>query len=590
MNAFRYTIQAQLLIVFISTCFAQPLVTDIFPTQHAIGFDRSGTISIRFDAAIDRQTVNRQSFFVFGRWSGVMSGEFSFHDNDMEVRFTPAKRFSAGEYVQVSLSRSIKDTGNQPLEFGFSWTFWAAANPGSIRVEEVKRIPVRNDGEGWIQTYGANAGDLNGDGYSDYMVPNERSNDVRVFLNDGNGSYSNFTTFSLPNANRPSTNEGSDFNGDGFIDYAVGSTQNDAVHILLGDGEGGFDSITRYAAGNGVRGLTIMDLDGNGFMDIVTSNRSANNLSLLFNNGDGTFQSPIHMSGRGNQETGAAAADANNDGIMDLFVGAYGSREMILFLGDGNGGLNFSHKVSAGGNSWMIAVGDVDGDGNVDVVSANADANNAAVIRGDGAGNLLPAKTYTTFSTFPLAIDLGDLDGDGDLDMLASSFGQQEDGKWTLWENDGDGNFVTPQAYDASIAASCAVFHDRDGDGDLDVTGIDEIDDLLILYENSSTGGIVSLDPPIAENFKLLPNYPNPFNPETRIEYILPQNGNVTLKVFNSNGQFVKALFQGERPPGHFYAVWDGSDSNGIPSASGIYYYRLAVDGFQESRKMILMK
>jgi len=364
--------------------FPAPQVAAVSPLPQKIDAATGSEITVTFTTAIDSQSVNSTTFTVFGRWSGVMAGNFSFENNNMQVRFTPSKNFFAGEYISVSLSRGIKDSNGESMAAGYAWNFWTKVNPGSMSVYETDRISVRQPGEGWIQTYGAYAGDLNGDGFSDFTVPNERSNDIRIFLNDGNGGYHNFTIQPLPNANRPSTNEGADFDRDGLMDFAVGSTANNRVNVLLGDGAGGFSSSTGYTADQGVRGLSVMDLDGDGDADIVTANRNGNNISLLLNNGDGTFAPATNIEGQGNQETACAAADANGDGILDLFVGAYSSHEIILLLGDGNGGLVFSDAQPCGFSPWVVATGDVDGDGNVDVVSANAGNNSASVILGDG--------------------------------------------------------------------------------------------------------------------------------------------------------------------------------------------------------------
>ena len=66
--------------------------------------------------------------------------------------------------------------------------------------------------------------------------------------------------------------------------------------------------------------------------------------------------------------------------------------------------------------------------------------------------------------------------------MVTSNFGSAT---WTLYENAGDGTFINPRTLQASSAGSCAILHDRDNDGDLDMTGIDEKDDLVFLFLNS---------------------------------------------------------------------------------------------------------
>lgn len=128
----------------------------------------------------------------------------------------------------------------------------------------------------------------------------------------------------------------------------------------------------------------------------------------------------------------------------------------------------------------MLAAGDLNGDGRVDVVSANSAQDNVGVLLGDGTGRLRLDAVYPVGRN-PLAVDLGDMDGDGDLDVVTSNFGGID---WTVYENLGDGRLAAPRSYPAHGAGSCAILHDRDNDGDLDLTGIDELSDELFLFTN----------------------------------------------------------------------------------------------------------
>lgn len=99
---------------------------------------------------------------------------------------------------------------------------------------------------------------------------------------------------------------------------------------------------------------------------------------------------------------------------------------------------------------------------------------------GDGTGKLVAPVTYPVGSQ-PLAVDVGDIDGDGDLDVVSSDF---DGNSFTVYENSGGGVLIEPRTFAASASGSCAVIHDRDLDGDLDITGIDETDDKVFLFEN----------------------------------------------------------------------------------------------------------
>ena len=85
-------------------------------------------------------------------------------------------------------------------------------------------------------------------------------------------------------------------------------------------------------------------------------------------------------------------------------------------------------------------------------------------------------------------------------------------------------------------------------------------------------------------------NYPNPFNPETTIEFGIKENSNVLIEIYNIKGQKVKTLINGFREAGYHSIIWNGKDSNGKPVASGLYFYRMRTDNYQKIRKMILLK
>lgn len=546
-----------LLLILTSNVFAQaPYVLSFSPSSQLINAEPSENIVINFSMDMDTESLNDTTLRVFGRWSGPALGEISWENGDSSLVFDPDEDFMNGEWIMVSLSKEITSLSGEFIEKGYAWNYWIKTEAGSLQQTEVDVIEVRYPNEDPITCYGAYAGDINNDGYSDLSVINEHSNDVRLFLNDGAGGYDEFEAFDLLNGDTPSPNEGGDFNNDGIIDLAIANTLNDQVSILIGDGIDGFLEEESYTADTNVRGIGILDSDADGDDDILTANRIGNNMSLLINDGSGSFEDPINFETGANTESGIAIADANGDGIMDVFIAGFNSEEVIVMLGDGNNNFTFQDQSDLDGRPWMITVGDVNNDGFVDVVSANSNGNKVGVMFGDGLGNISEATEYVS-EGFPLAIDLGDIDGDGDLDMMSSNFYAI---KYFLYENDGNGNFAEPIFYNASAAASCTILHDRDNDGDLDISGIDELDDLVILFENDTILSSVST----ISNEIALELYPNPFSSELIINYPpAPNKGN--LKLYSIDGKMLLSrdlipkseklrLKTGELEPG-FYLI-----------------------------------
>lgn len=92
--------------------------------------------------------------------------------------------------------------------------------------------------------------------------------------------------------------------------------------------------------------------------------------------------------------------------------------------------------------------------------------------------------------------------------------------------------------------------------------------------------------------FVLRQNYPNPFNPSTRIDFDLPADGQIALRIYNSAGQLVRTLAAGPHRAGHYAATWDGADDAGRPAASGPYLCRLEIPeaGLSQARPMTLIR
>ena len=93
----------------------------------------------------------------------------------------------------------------------------------------------------------------------------------------------------------------------------------------------------------------------------------------------------------------------------------------------------------------------------------------------------------------------------------------------------------------------------------------------------------------------LLPNFPNPFNPETWIPYYLAGDAKVTIRIYNAQGGLVRQLNLGKKPAGAYFtkesaAHWDGRNALGEAQASGLYFFSLNAGDFTATRRMLLVK
>ena len=260
-----------------------------------------------------------------------------------------------------------------------------------------------------------------------------------------------------------------------------------------------------------------------------------------------------------------------------------------------------------------LPLGESNGDGTLatitfEVVAVKASTLNLSnVLLTDGASVSTSPQIEAAEITEPPPNLPEDVNGDGvvnvlDLLFVALHYGQ------TLSESvdvNGDGVvniddlILVAAAIDASTAAPAVHAHEQSFFTEAQLRSW--INEARALRNSSVTyqKGIEALEQLLASltpiEFALLPNYPNPFNPETWIPYQLAIPSDVSISIYASDGKLVRTLDLGHQPVGIYRskssaAYWDGKNAQGEPVASGVYYYTLSAGRFTATRKMLIRK
>ena len=280
-----------------------------------------------------------------------------------------------------------------------------------------------------------------------------------------------------------------DINGDGYLDIVTASMHDNTIawYENSKDRNPTFtkeDIRTDLAS---VNGIFVADLDNDGDLDIVSASANDDTIAWYENHGgtDPWFQTH-EIATSADEASKVFVADLDGDGDLDIISSSRGDDTIAWYENDGADDPTFTAAdiATSADGAQDVHVADLDGDGDLDIISASHDDDTIAWYENDGAANpTFTAADIATNADGAQAIDVADIDGDGDLDIVSASAG---DDKIALYENNGEANptFTTvvistdaDGAHDVSIA-------DVDGDGDLDIVSASATDDTIAWYEN----------------------------------------------------------------------------------------------------------
>ena len=437
-----------------------------------------------------------------------------------------------------------------------------------------------------------------------------------------------------------------DLNSDGRPDIiSTSSLEGQEISVLLNLGDGTFDMGTQHPAGASTRFPAHGDVDGDGDRDIVLALRSGQfGLAILRNDGLGNFEVPELLAPTDGVLDRPVILDLDGDDDQDIVFAQSFGPEVVVLMNLGGG--SFASPVSYGAappDAYFVhlSVGDVDGDEDPDlVIGRSLSSTQPSLYRNHGDGTFDPPQAIVVEDVYDFAgNDLGDMDGDGDLDLVFVS----DRSSWVIaLRNDGSGSFspmgifpcgvetqfggdvtladldgddradaITAAANTFRIATlrssgagfEAPAFHQLghtagdvaagylDGDGDLDIAcALPGSDQMSILLNRSETTVAVgpALEPGIPTSFG--PPHLNPAGRfGTSIPYILAEPAHVRISVRDVAGRHVRSLFRGDRHAGQQIVVWDGRSDGGELVARGVYLVELNGGGWRRTTRVIVL-
>lgn len=343
-----------------------------------------------------------------------------------EVRtFRPLRSLGGGSELTASVSLGDVN-GDGALDVVVAnGRHWPGQNRVYLNDGRAGFTLARRLGEEEAGSYAVPLADFDGDGHLDVAVGNDRTRNL-IFVNDGMGRFAAGATFGTPSSTRSLTL--ADLDGDAHTDILV-VNRGRQNFIFHGDGSGAFARGTPFGAGDdSTIDVAAADLDGDGDLDLVLANRDGGANTIHWNDA-GSF-ARVSRYGTGRDETrGVAVGDVDVDGRLDIVTANIGEANAVYF-GDGAGG--FERSLPFGSNndqSYAVSLADLNLDGDLDIVVANVGARNAVYFNrgglepGSGVARGFVESRFGCADCATYGLAVGDLNGDGFPEIVTANSG-----------------------------------------------------------------------------------------------------------------------------------------------------------------------
>lgn len=297
-----------------------------------------------------------------------------------------------------------------------------------------------------------------------------------------------------------------DFNNDGKMDLAVSISNK--VSIKLGNGLGGFSATTNFTIGLYPSSLTAGDYNGDGNIDLATGsdNTNYNYVSVSLGNGTGNFAAFTNFP-VGFISNSIINGDFNGDGKLDIATANRLSSNISILIGNGLGSFTVG-TFTIGSEPFSITSADFNGDGKKDLATANTSSNSISILFGNGIGSF-SVSSNIAFPSFPTSLTAGDFNSDGKMDLAVSTAisasspttipittGQND---VSILLGDGFGNFSTNSYTVGQVySINSIISNDFNNDGNLDLAiANNNMGNVSVLIGNGAGSFPVAVDFPL---------------------------------------------------------------------------------------------